>query len=740
MTCNALLFSCKGSSTCPRKKPSRALLRLLPPLLFLSFWTPTLLSAHESGVLNSAAYKELIPFGGELIESLERLLLSMMSDTRRNREPLLQAERQARGMISKQLFGDTFGGSPAPSLGELDRQIGDLFWGLAGNDLFKVQLDREGNARLVQGPSSLTAVEGASRTVPLVVRNGSPVPTVIFSSWEGLETHPTGREEFGVPAGATRGFLLELEGRPGFYEAALRLAVGDRHLRQPLSLEIRRAGRLEVSLRDKSGAAAAARCYLTGSDGLALAPVGALERMTLFRGEPYFYADGSFSVSLPQGAATLEVVQGIEMAPLKRVIPIEAGRTNRLELKLEPAWSLAEEGWYSGDVHIHANYIGGETMTPADLLLQTRAEGLNVANLMVANSVGTWVHDQRFFQGKPDDLSDSRHILYWNEEMRNFRLYGHMALLNLKRLVEPLYTGWKGSLYPDDYPANYVQAEATQRQGGAVSYVHPGKTDPGGFGARAYELPVDLALGGVDAMDILSNSDEIASMELWYRLLNCGFKCAVSAGTDTFVNIKKHFILGASRVYVQSGSDLDYGRWIQAYKEGRSFATNGPLLELKVQGKGPGAEIHFPSSGVKVSVEVRSTSLVPVDRLEIIVNGIAVRSLPAAADQGSLELEAELKLSRSSWIAARVLGPASRWVPNDSQTFAHTSPVYCYLGDKPIRSPGDARYFVSWIDDLARKVDRHGVFSKAHQKEEVLGLFRKAQQVYARQAGEPEAE
>ena len=95
-----------------------------------------------------------------------------------------------------------------------------------------------------------------------------------------------------------------------------------------------------------------------------------------------------------------------------------------------------------------------------------------------------------------------------------------------------------------------------------------------------------------------------------------------------------------------------------------------------------------------------------------------------------------MQLSRSSWIAARVLGPASRWVPNDAQAFAHTSPVYCYLAGQPIRSPGDARFFMSWIDDLSRKVDRHGVFSKAQQKKEVLELFRRAQQVYARQVTE----
>src|SRR5439155_682156 len=115
-----------------------------------------------------------------------------------------------------------------------------------------------------------------------------------------------------------------------------------------------------------------------------------------------------------------------------------------------------------------------------------------------------------------------------NEEMRNRGLYGHMCFFNLKTLVRPLYTGFPDTPYADDYPANYTLAEDAQKQGGAVTYAHPG------YGAdleraSARELPVDLALGRIDAMDVLSNNPEDVGMELWYHLLNCGFRLAISA-------------------------------------------------------------------------------------------------------------------------------------------------------------------------------------------------------------------
>ena len=70
-------------------------------------------------------------------------------------------------------------------------------------------------------------------------------------------------------------------------------------------------------------------------------------------------------------------------------------------------------------------------------------------------------------------------------------------------------------------------AQQVYDQGGAVGYAHPGMS-PNFEAASIKELPVDLALGHQTAMDVLSNSDESATTEMWYRLLNCGFQVAIS--------------------------------------------------------------------------------------------------------------------------------------------------------------------------------------------------------------------
>jgi hypothetical protein len=339
--------------------------------------------------------------------------------------------------------------------------------------------------------------------------------------------------------------------------------------------------------------------------------------------------------------------------------------------------------------------------------------------MMVANSFGGFLHDTAFFEGKPHKLSRDRYILYWNEEMRNSGSYGHMCLYGLTSLVEPLYTGFRDTPNADDYPPNYTQAKAARAQGGAVTYAHPGYNAAfEGFSAK--ELPVDAALGEVDAMDVMSNNPEEVALENWYRLLNAGIRLGISAGTDSFTNVADHYTPGAHRVYAYLRGPLDYRGWVAAYKEGRTFATNGPMIHFSVDGKLPGDEITFPAGSRRMKIDLKVTSAIPVEAAEIVVNG---KPQPAAKS---------ILIDRSCWIAARVKGPWHRMVLNDSYAFAHTSPIYVVAGGKPVALAEDARFWASWIDQLIQRVESRGRFSNEERKREVIDLFRKAREVYAR--------
>jgi hypothetical protein len=230
------------------------------------------------------------------------------------------------------------------------------------------------------------------------------------------------------------------------------------------------------------------------------------------------------------------------------------------------------------------------------------------------------------------------------------------------------------------------------------------------------------------------------TVEVWHRLLNCGFRCAISAGTDTFDNNMYALVVGSNRVYARISPPLTYEKWIAAFKRGRSFATNGPLLSLTVNGAEPGDEVRLPDANQSIDVRARAVSLAPMARLDVLCNGEVVHSVPASGDGTTVEASCRIPLRRSGWVALRATGPAHRLVPNGLQVFAHTSPVYCLVGDGKIASAADAKFFVDWIDRLVAKVRASGSFSSEKRRDEVVRLFERGRSTYERmvRGGRPE--
>ena len=251
----------------------------------------------------------------------------------------------------------------------------------------------------------------------------------------------------------------------------------------------------------------------------------------------------------------------------------------------------------------------------------------------------------------------------------------------------------------------------------------------------ARELPVDLALGSVDAMDVMSNSNEDGSTPYWYRLLNTGLRCAISAGSDSFTNRRHHWIPGGHRVYVYTGDSLNADDWVENFRKGRSFATNGPILRFTVNGKLPGDTLEL-QSGDQIKVEASAKSFVPMNRLEIVVNGEIVATARAGGDGKSVSLAKEIPVAEGSWVAARVRGDFHRLLVNDTDLYAHTSPVYLTVDGKSVSRKEDGQFFVEWVDQLIARVQKRGRYASDAQREEVVTLFKKGRAYYEKVAAE----
>jgi hypothetical protein len=437
-----------------------------------------------------------------------------------------------------------------------------------------------------------------------------------------------------------------------------------------------------------------ARIALQDAHGKLFAPPGALYRV--LRGTGHFYCKDSAELVLPAGKYRLRGIRGPEYKPVAEEITIQPGEALTHTVKLARWTHAARDGWFSGENHIHANYGYGQWHnTPESMLAQCAGEDLNVCNFMVANSDTDGIFDRSYFRGRPDPRSTADTILYWNQEFRS-TLWGHMTLLDLKQVVEPVMTGFRDTTNPWDVPTNADVADRTHWQKGHVNYTHaiqnPIKPFENPYAAKG--LPIDVALGKIDSLDL--NNSFTGTVPIWHRLLNCGFRLPPSAGTDCFLNRIFSQLPGGDRVYVHVDGPLTYAAWIDGLKKGKSFVTNGPMLELTVDGKELGTVLAL-AGPQKVMVKARARAQFPLEKVELLYNGRVAATLPLGKDSLGARLVQPVLIDKSGWLALRAEGPAH---PLGPPPFAHTAPIYVEVGGVPARSRADVQYFLRWIEDL----------------------------------------
>ena len=262
--------------------------------------------------------------------------------------------------------------------------------------------------------------------------------------------------------------------------------------------------------------------------------------------------------------------------------------------------------------------------------------------------------------GKPHPLSTADHILQYGEEFRGS--LGHISMIGIGKYILPFTGGNGNTVYAQpELDGKYI--DAARAQGGIAGFVHPynsASRQPSGYAGTL--IAVDAALGKGDFYDIGALvSDEIASAEFYYRLLNCGFRIAATSGTDNFSDVWRDPPPGADRAYVKIRGPLSLRAWMDGVKAGRTFGTTGPLLFLEVEGKEPGDEIALSDSApASLRVKADASSIAPLEKLEVVVNGKVAQTVKVTGNGRPPRLPGRSIAAAGRWVAARVVGPPSR--------------------------------------------------------------------------------
>ncbi len=491
--------------------------------------------------------------------------------------------------------------------------------------------------------------------------------------------------------------------------------------------------RLNLNIQDGSGGEGTARVSIVDAAGRFYAP-----REAWVHGDDgidlkqhpfeahYFHAHGAQWLDVPVGPLTVDVLHGFERRFQTLKVQAGAGETSQVNVNLgDDTWSVPDAAhWVSADVHVHMNYGGVYRNTPVNLLRQAQGEHLGFVNSLIVNK------EQRFpdiaYNGVGRDPISLPDTLIVHAQEYHTSYWGHLGLLNIQDgVILPGYVGYPNTAAASLYPSNADIADIAHARGALVGYVHPFDDYPEPIAkpqeALTSELPVDVALGKVDYMEILGFSDHRATAAVWYQLLNLGFHIPAAGGTDAMANFASlRGPVGMNRVFARVPlGEVRADSWLAALKHGATFATNGPLLGFSLDGVQIGDTLHA-AAPKSVAYSARLRSIVPVDHLDLICNGRVVKSFVprAAIDHG--DFKGSLPLKDSGWCVLRASSDAARYPVLDNYVYATTSPIYVSIDARPQKSPADARYFAAWIDRMMESTSAYPDWNSAAEKQLIM--------------------
>lgn len=424
-----------------------------------------------------------------------------------------------------------------------------------------------------------------------------------------------------------------------------------------------------------------ARMEVTDGKGHPLFPPGTPIRFDPQNGRTYFHGQGEVSWTVPAGTLMVTACRGFSNFPVSQKVMARAGEHARVDLTVKPFVTPRSKGWYSGDLHLHLNYGGVYRLRPEDLITVMDGEDLDVAQPMVAN-----------LESRLSDLAwlswRSNRVSFTQEVRCNFQ--GHIGLYQAPRLFWPWAWGPGAGVLDTIDVLNADVLRFARKNGALSSYVHPIpvrdpftpenlKRIPPGF------VP-DAVVGLLDAVELSGLwSHELGSSELYYRLLNIGIPMLPTAGTDAFPNFSRCATVGSNRTFVQVDGPCTLEAYFAGLRQGRAFVSSGPIVDFRVDGNPPGGVIA--SRNVAWSLDLATP--LPLEHLEILVNGNVVSALKPMSVGGSARFKGTLTLPQGGWIAFRAWDERSGWPTMSLRVFAHTAPHW--IRRKGSTEPATAR-------------------------------------------------
>jgi hypothetical protein len=394
----------------------------------------------------------------------------------------------------------------------------------------------------------------------------------------------------------------------------------------------------------------------------------------------FFYTDGSFEVELQPGSYTLEVSKGDEYLIQELELELAPGVNRSETIRLERWVDMPESGWFSADDHIHLRRSPREDPL---ILKWIAAEDIHVGALLQMGDFWATYFAQ-YAWGEDGAYQVEDYLLSSGQEEPRTHEIGHTISLAADDFVR-----FAGQYYYYDRVFDTIH-----ELGGLTGYAHKGVEF---FGYRG--LTLDVLRDKVDFIEILQFGEMV--LDHYYHFLDLGYKLTAMAGSDFPFGGE----IGDARFYTYLEDGLSFEAWRQSLHAGHTFVSNGPVIDLRVNGAIPGDQLDLSvGSTLTATADARGhADQVPLSALEIVAHGEVIASVsPDQTGQSTeaLNVEFDLELDHGIWIAARARGGEGQ--------VAHTTPVYVTTDGSSFHNPDTALDYLAlnerYLDELAAEI------------------------------------
>jgi hypothetical protein len=367
-------------------------------------------------------------------------------------------------------------------------------------------------------------------------------------------------------------------------------------------------------------------------------------------------------LALRAGSYRIYVSRGPEWSIAQELLELEAGANTETTFSL--VHQIALPGWQAADLHVHTTHSTDAHERGGIRALDLQVEGISLAAATDHNHVGT-------LNAGIDSVAGAE-ITTWDPEI------GHFNAFPLRTLPR-----WRGTtptaLFAElrKIPDVFVQINHPRLED-HIAFFTLGEFDGRRFKRAGFALDAH-GLEVWNGYQLASPRAVRALLGEWRSWVAAGRRLTATGGSDSH-GVRGH-LPGYPRTYARAARATELA---PALKRGEAFVTNGPLLDLRVNGAGVGAQVAVSSDGiVKVDLTLLAPDWLQVDELEVWADERLVwsRHIPRAEPQQPLRHSDRLSLDVRGVNTLQAVAHGGRGLStllgrSDVEPLAFTNPVY----------------------------------------------------------------